>query len=159
MGKTPHQQRIEQFMEKAEQLVPTKPAIPSEVVRRLRATLILEEALETIKALGCSVAVQVGQSRHTDCIGLLEIHHYVSSCNLVEVLDGCADISVVTIGTLSAFGVIDSPLLEEVDKSNLAKFGDGGYKRKDGKWVKPPNWLKPDINSVIDEQISQAELW
>ncbi len=47
-----HQQRVEHFMRQARQPLPEEPSIPSEEIRRLRAKLILEEALETIKALG-----------------------------------------------------------------------------------------------------------
>jgi len=65
------------------------------------------------------------------------------------VVDGCADISVVTIGTLIAFGVDDEPVLEEVDSANLRKFGPGGYRREDGKWMKPPDWTAPDIGGAI----------
>jgi hypothetical protein len=39
-----------------------------------------------------------------------------------------------------------------VDKSNLAKFETGGYKRDDGKWVKPPHWQPPDIVGELKKQ-------
>jgi predicted HAD superfamily Cof-like phosphohydrolase len=68
----------------------------------------------------------------------------------VEVVDGCADISVVTIGTLIAFGVDDETVLEEVDASNLRKFEPGSYRREDGKWIKPPSWTPPDIEGAIE---------
>ena len=66
------------------------------------------------------------------------------------VVDGCADISVVTIGTLIAFGVDDEPVLEEVDSANLRKFAPGSYRRDDGKWMKPPNWTAPNIMGAVD---------
>lgn len=42
-------------------------------------------------------------------------------------------------------------LLEEVDRSNLAKFGPGGRRREDGKWVKPDDWQPPDIKGVLQK--------
>lgn len=139
-SKTIHQLRIEEFMRLAGQDVPKSPTIPSEDVRLLRAKLILEEAIETIGALGFQLSEKE-----------LQIIPY-GECNILEVMDGCADISVVTIGTLSAFGVSDYGVLTEVDNANLRKFEPGSYKREDGKWVKPPNWTGPDIQGILEQQ-------
>ena len=73
--------------------------------------------------------------------------------DLEGVVDGCADISVVTVGTLIAFGVDDEPVLREVDEANLRKFAPGSYMREDGKWMKPPNWTPPDIDGVLRRQV------
>ena len=140
--KTEHQHRIEQFMKKAGQIVHKKPTIPGVKTRKLRAKLILEEAFETVKALGFNIIIDIGT-------GELELVPNEDGCNIIEVADGCADISVVTIGTLSAFGIHDKPLLEEVDDSNLRKFGTGSYKRSDGKWMKPADWTPPDIEKIL----------
>lgn len=180
MKTTPHYDRIREFMVNARQEVLDTPTVPSEDVRRLRATLILEEALETVKALGFDVSPLEGRTGHydlqSDGYELLAKHEP----NLVEIADGCADISVVTIGTLIACGIADEPLLEMIDTSNLAKFdtscphcgGDGtpslannqyricddcdemyraGYRREDGKWVKPEHWKAPDIAALLAE--------
>ncbi|RME74113.1 MAG: hypothetical protein D6785_16225, partial [Planctomycetota bacterium] len=72
--------------------------------------------------------------------------------SLVEIADGCADIMVVTTGTLSACGISDIPLQEEVDQNNLSKFGPGGYEREDGKWVKPPDHKPPKILKILEDQ-------
>jgi predicted HAD superfamily Cof-like phosphohydrolase len=69
--------------------------------------------------------------------------------NTAEVIDGCCDLKVVTTGTLSAFGLPDELFQEEVDTNNLAKFGPGGRRREDGKWVKPPNHKPPDIAGLL----------
>jgi hypothetical protein len=39
----------------------------------------------------------------------------------------------------------------------MAKFGPGGYKRSDGKWCKPPNWKKPDLKAIIEQQLAAAQ--
>jgi predicted HAD superfamily Cof-like phosphohydrolase len=125
---TEHQERVEKFMKLAGQELPDRPTLPNEEVRLLRAKLILEEALETIEALGMSVCVT-----YKDGLTFgptIEKHNICfipnKTANLEEIIDGCCDISVVTIGTLSACGVPDQPFLEEVDENNLAKFGPGG---------------------------------
>lgn len=161
-GSTPHQRRIEAFMIKAEQEIPEKPCIPSEEVRLLRARLILEEALETVRALGFSIDFPPETYREDEiCIeanggdwpsdDLIRLSDNLKP-NLVEIADGCADISVVTIGTLSACGIKDNPILEEVDRSNLAKFRGDAHKNEHGKWVKPSNWKPPYIENRLKEQ-------
>jgi len=142
---TPHYDRIKAFMQKVGQATPEKATIPDKKTRILRAKLILEEALETVEALG--VRVHIGG---TEVLEEGLVYADSGQVDLQEVADGCADISVVTMGTLIAFGIDDEPLLEEVDESNLRKFGEGSYRREDGKWMKPPGWTPPDIMGAID---------
>ena len=128
--KSQHQQRIEEFMMLARQNLPDVPTTPSKEIARLRAALILEEALETCAALGFP-DVEVLQGEFD-----LGVMH--DEPDLVQILDGCADLSVVTIGTISACGVHDEPLLNLVDNNNLAKFGPGGHLNSAGKWGETP---------------------
>lgn len=149
--RTKHQQRIEEMMTKAGQDRPPAPVIPNEDIRRLRAMLILEEALETCEALGFRLTYE----NSTPIIEAVKSGTFVyapTEPNLEEIADGCADISVVTIGTLSACGIDDEPLLEEVDKNNLQKFGEGGYRNEHGKWCKPAGHKPPDIVKILKEQ-------
>jgi len=143
--KSPHQQRVELFMAKAGQAVPDRPTVPDEATRRLRANLILEEALETIEALGFQVTLKPFD-------GEIEVGPQVRDPDLEKVVDGCADTIVVTTGTLSAFGVADVAVQAEVDNNNLSKFGPGGHRREDGKWIKPPTWTPPDIKGILKAQ-------
>jgi predicted HAD superfamily Cof-like phosphohydrolase len=145
--KTKHQERIEEFMVLAGQDVPETPIIPDEDTRILRAKLIIEEALETVHALG----VKISSCSEDVWEGSLTFKAE-GECDIIEVVDGCLDVSVVSRGTLSAFGVSDEELLEEVDNNNLAKFGPGGYRRDDGKWVKPPTHQPPDIKGMLEKQ-------
>jgi len=149
---TPHQKRVEDFMEKAEQELPDTPTVPDEETRILRARLILEEALETIwKGLGITTLLHGDGIHYPVRIDDLKFMPE-EEVNLVEVADGCADISVVTTGTLSACGIKDEKLLEEVDGHNLKKFGPGGYKDDGGKWIKPKDLQPPDITGILKEQ-------
>jgi len=152
-------------MRKAESEVPDQPMVPDESIRRLRAILILEEALETVKALGFDIASihyrnpQGYQPRAS--LGFdfdnWQVGYWNVPPDLVEIADGCADISVVTIGTLSACGIADEAILEEVDLNNLAKFGLGGYRRADGKWIKPAGHQPPDIQALLKSQTLISE--
>ena len=149
---TSHYTRVSAFMQKAGQETPQAPFIPDEETRILRAKLILEEALETVEALGVGVRLKAGNGAVAELTAADAdlTFHLNGEVDLEGVVDGCADISVVTIGTLIAFGIDDEPILEEVDRANLRKFGPGGYAREDGKWIKPPDWTPPDILGVVD---------
>jgi predicted HAD superfamily Cof-like phosphohydrolase len=141
-------------MQRVGQDTPSRPEIPDENIRLLRAKLILEEALETITALG--VGVDVTTDGHTATVNdaSTELTFGIAGeVDLEGVVDGCADISVVTVGTLIAFGVDDEPVLREVDEANLRKFEPGSYMREDGKWIKPPGWTPPDIEGVLRRQV------
>jgi len=150
---TKHYDRVKEFMERAKQDCPDSVIIPSEEVRILRAKLILEEAFETVHAMGIEVYTEVfGDKIDPNRLSFGKN----GEVDLIEVADGCADIKVVTTGTLIAFGIKDVILQEEVDVSNLAKFAGGGY-RSDGtdgnaagKWIKPPNWQKPNIQKALE---------
>ncbi len=141
---TPHYDRINEFMVLAKQGTPDRVGLPDEATRLLRARLIYEEAMETIHALGCTVALNDNPDGSGSVI--LSSHH---KPNLVEIADGCADVSVVTIGTLIACGIPDVALLEMVDVNNLAKFGKGHSIHPDGKVVKPPNHKPPAIAGLL----------
>lgn len=144
---TDHFKRVRTFMQKVGQDTPTDVVVPDANIRVLRAKLILEEALETVEALGVTVRVGEGGPEIEE-----EKLRYADGnpVDVEGVVDGCADISVVTVGTLIAFGVDDEPVLEEVDSANLRKFGPGSYMREDGKWMKPPGWTPPDIDAAIE---------
>ena len=149
-----HQDCIQEFMDKIGQNCPDFPEIPSLEERKLRAELIMEEAYELInKGLGLTMVLDT-------YFGNLEfkkrgrcfVEHNIGP-NLMEIADGCADLSVVTIGTLCACGISDDRLLEEVDANNLEKFGPGHTIREDGKLIKPPNHQPPDIKKVLLDQL------
>lgn len=146
MNKSNHQLEVESFMLRARQDVPVVPAVPDEEIRRLRAKLILEEALETIAALGF-------QLNHD---GLLE-QTTNAAIDILEVIDGCCDIAVVTTGTLSAFGVPDLPFQREVNRNNLAKFKPGHSWREDGKLIKPPGHKPPNLAAILTGVMMQGQ--
>lgn len=149
--KSNHQLRVEEFMRLAGQAAPTNPTLPSLEVRKLRASLILEEALETIEALGFSVRIDNDTEYDTEVVmgpNLYFDDDYKP--DMEGVIDGCCDLKVVTTGTLSALGLPDDLFQEEVDNNNLAKFGPGHSLRSDGKLIKPPDHKPPKIKELLE---------
>ena len=143
-----HQFRVAKFMSLARQELPYVPMVPVESIRRLRAALILEEALETVKALGFDAHVfPGGNNKH-----IVQLHPHDQGCDIVEVIDGCCDVAVVTTGTLCAFGVGDCTPQLLVDQNNLDKFGPGHSYRADGKLIKPPDHKPPALMSELVRQ-------
>lgn len=155
-----HQKRVEKFMRLAGQQVPLSPTMPDGPTRLLRAKLILEEAIETVHALGFEFYL-IDRSNGCDDYDdrsssseVIFVEH--GEPDLVQIADGCADVSVVTIGTLSACGIDAQPLIEAIDESNLAKFTGDAHRREDGKWQKPTGWQAPDIARILREQPPRA---
>lgn len=141
--KSAHQQRIEEFMRRAEQTIPERPTMPDAAIRLSRAAMLFEETMETLDALGCYV--------FRNDKGDFEVRlDALNPPSLAKAIDGCCDVSVVAIGTLSAMGCPDLPFIEEVDAANLRKFSGDAHKNEHGKWVKPTGFKGPDIEGVIE---------
>lgn len=148
--KSEHQQRAERFMHLAGHTVYLAPNAGTDAARLTHGDLLLEEALETIAALGYMVATEDGEIHCIDTLHLVPHNH---GPNLVEIADGCADLRFVATCTLSTCGIADAPLQRLVDENNLSKFGPGG--RRDpvtGKWLKPPDHCPPDIAGELVRQ-------
>ncbi len=138
--------------------------IPPAETRELRARLIMEEAFETLKALG--VVIELADDEQDNPIELVsgneilfkEMKFTASDdphrCgdfvpDLDGIIDGCADLDFVTIGTLMACGVPDVPHLHEVCRCNNLKFPGGvATTNNHGKFQKPPGWKAPDHAAV-----------
>jgi predicted HAD superfamily Cof-like phosphohydrolase len=81
------------------------------------------------------------------------------SGDLVETADACIDLIYVTLGLLVEMGVDAEPLFDEVQRSNMSKFGadgkpiiagpndpDGIF---EGRVKKGPNYFKPNLTALI----------
>lgn len=133
------------------QQLPVRPTIPSLDIRKLRAALLLEEALETIAAMGLSVSLDMVALESGDHTLEMEHVHFVESGipNLKEVLDGCADVQVVTYGLCAAHGIALQPGFEEIAGNNLLKFAPGHSFNERGKLCKPSNHPLPDTRGIL----------
>src|SRR5260221_14602381 len=116
--------------------VPPSQMVPWLSVRKLRATLMLEECLETTGG-GFGLDVHTRQlsdvSRGLGEEGVAFVFSEAREPNLVQIADGCSDVEVVTTGTASACGIALQPCFELVACNNLLKFGPGHKYREDGK--------------------------
>jgi predicted HAD superfamily Cof-like phosphohydrolase len=83
-----------------------------------------------------------------------ELREAVEAGNLVEVLDALCDIQYVVDGTFLEFGLhhLKEHAFSEVHSSNMSKLGDDGQPilREDGKVLKGPNFLPPDLAKILD---------
>lgn len=166
---TPHYRRVRSFMSDLHvgrnaarlaagaPLLPDTPAVPSDpgpALRLLRARLLQEETMETIDGLG--VQVRIDPTNIGAVIGFDDLRFVDrGTFDPVAVADGCADVSVVAIGTLIECGIKDAPVLRLVDDNNSAKNGPGSRFVGD-KLQKPPGHKPPDIAAEIARQKASA---
>lgn len=139
------------------QHVPPSAYIPDQATRLLRARLILEEALETVQALG----FEIGRKGYSDCIEDIDALYFrsIATCDVEAVIDGCCDTIYVATGTLVSFGVADLPHLDVVCLANDLKFPNGvATCDANGKYIKPPGWTAPDHSKVNTAHINLAAL-
>jgi predicted HAD superfamily Cof-like phosphohydrolase len=62
----------------------------------------------------------------------------------------------VVYGTAVSLGIDMEPVFKEVHRSNMSKVG--GYKREDGKWVKPPTYSPASLDIILEAQtVSQKK--
>ncbi|NKB81597.1 MAG: hypothetical protein GKS05_06880 [Nitrospirales bacterium] len=120
------QQMVLKFHQQFDIHVASTPTLPDEQTERLRVRLIQEEFDELKEAFQA---------------------HDVS--NIAKEL---ADLLYVVYGTAVSCGIDMEPVFQEVQRSNMSKVG--GYKREDGKWVKPSTYSPADIGPILDSQVS-----
>lgn len=121
------QDMVAEFHRKFDILVGDRPSIPTEATRQLRVRLIHEEFAELQEAMAAQ--------------------------DLPAVAKELADLLYVVYGTAVSYGLDMDPVFREVHRSNLSKVG--GYKREDGKWVKPPTYSPADVQPLLARQLSQ----
>ena len=118
------QRMVREFHHKFDILVNESPIAPDEPTRRLRVRLIQEEFAELQESL-----------EKEDVVGIAK---------------ELADLLYVVYGTAVSCGIDMETVFREVHRSNLSKVG--GYKREDGKWVKPPTYSPADLAPILAGQ-------
>ena len=121
---TNEQTMVEAFHNRFDILAQTVPTELNEETKRLRVRLMQEEFDELKEAMAAG--------------------------NLAAVAKEMADLLYVTYGTAVSYGIDMEPVFQEVHRSNLSKVG--GYKRADGKWVKPPTYSPAHIDPILEAQ-------
>ena len=126
------QAQVRWFMIQAGQPTPDQPTVP-ELADRLRAVRLIQEELDELQD-----AFLPPDRQHDDV-------------DLVEVADAIADILVTAFSAACLCGIDIAPVLTEVQRTNAKKF-KGGYRREDGKWMKPADWQPPNIEAILAAQ-------
>ncbi len=111
-----------------------------------------EEFFEILEASGCHVnAIDVAKASVEACIDSLNPENF----DMIGFVDGHSDLGYFLAGTMVASGVNDDPMHAEVHRANMAKLWPNGRPRHrsgDGKVVKPPGWVPPDIEGELRKQ-------
>lgn len=78
----------------------------------------------------------------------------VGRVDTVGVADALADIVYVAYGTALSYGIDLDAVLREVHRANMSKLGPDGRPvlRNDGKVLKPPTYVAPDVRRVLLDQ-------
>jgi predicted HAD superfamily Cof-like phosphohydrolase len=118
------QSMVERFHRLFDIVAQQTPGLVDEPTRVLRERLIQEEFEELKEAMGQQ--------------------------DLVAIAKELADLLYVVYGTAVSYGIDMGPVFTEVHRSNMSKVG--GYKREDGKWVKPPTYSAAAIEPILAEQ-------
>ena len=79
-----------------------------------------------------------------------ELKEAMKAENLPAIAKELADLLYVVYGTAVSYGIDMAPVFREVQRSNMSKAG--GYKRDDGKWVKPPTYSPARIEPILESQ-------
>jgi predicted HAD superfamily Cof-like phosphohydrolase len=125
---TDEQAMVEEFHHKFDILVNRQPTLPNGAAKELRVRLIQEE--------------------------FDELNDAMAGENLSAVAKELADLLYVVYGTAVSYGIDMEPVFREVHRSNLSKVG--GYKRADGKWVKPPTYSPAGLDPILEAQRRSA---
>lgn len=152
MSPTAHCLHVAIFQEAAGQVIPDEMGIPDLATRQLRARLTLEEALETIEALGIKATLNGVEITNQGKDIILEDNPDVTP-DVASIVKECLDCQVIATGTMLSLGVFETEDLQlEVDVNNLVKFrkDKDGHKREDGKWVKPSDHPAARIQLLLD---------
>ena len=170
------QENVKKFMQMFGQECPVIPKIPARDILYLRAKLILEEALETVNALGFKPMLHTDGGKQLHVSGNITLITKAEGPDMVDIVDGLSDLRVVSEGTACALGVDMAEIDEEVDDNNFQKvwtaeqinneniignsfcIKPSGYdktfivKNLDGKVIKPPGHKPPRIREILIKQ-------
>lgn len=74
--------------------------------------------------------------------------------DVVAVADALGDIVYVAYGAALTYGIDLDAVLREVHRANMSKLGPDGEPllREDGKVLKPPSYVAPDVRRVLLDQ-------
>ena len=115
------QKMVLEFHKEFDIHIAATPSVPDDKTKTLRVRLIQEEFDELKEAF--------------------------EKNDLPHIAKELADLLYVVYGTAISYGIDMEPVFQEVQRSNMSKVG--GYKRKDGKWVKPATYSPANIEPIL----------
>lgn len=145
------QEQVKEFHQTFDIKIEDKPTIPDADTAVLRLKLIQEEFEELEEALG------FGYDPSTASYPMICKENFVCSrIDMTQIADALGDLLYVIYGAAVSFGIDLEPVTDEIHRSNMTKVG--GYKREDGKWVKPDTYSPPDLVKVLEAQHKDGRL-
>jgi predicted HAD superfamily Cof-like phosphohydrolase len=123
------QRMVTAFHQRFDIVVGTVPGIPDTATCDLRVRLMQEE--------------------------LEELRDALAQHDVEAVAKELADVLYVVYGTAVSCGIDMAPIFREVHRSNMSKIG--GYKRADGKWMKPPDYSPASLQPILAAQGTPGE--
>jgi predicted HAD superfamily Cof-like phosphohydrolase len=84
-----------------------------------------------------------------------ELKEAMAKNDLAGIAKEMADLLYVVYGTAVSYGIDMEPVFREVHRSNMSKVG--GFKREDGKWVKPATYSPAAIGPILAAQAAAGE--
>lgn len=146
-------------------------------LRRLRVLLIASELAELAQALGVPLEVEVKPVRMTALskfeptemmngmvqkvwVAPAELCYSDNLVDLVETADALGDLDYVVQGGNLVFGIPAGAVMYEIHSSNMSKLDLDGkpIRDADGKIVKGPNYVPPNIKGVLENFVPSLEL-
>lgn len=123
---------VEAFHKKFGQPSPDGPTNPGEAQIELRKRLISEEFAEVMEAIKAN--------------------------NLIQIAGELADLIYVTIGTATTYGIDLEPIWDAIHSANMQKERVPGSDNS-VKIRKPAGWKPADIESLILDQVAEAQTY
>jgi predicted HAD superfamily Cof-like phosphohydrolase len=151
------QELVHEFHEATNSAIGTDPELQH---NELRAKLIMEEAVETVAALGFAAHAGFSEPYGPDDFqpdDIAKFHKQFAKPDLIEAIDGICDLIYVLLGTAVTGGFDLDPHFLEVHRANMMKLQ--GPKRADGKQLKPEGWQPPDHEKVLINTAREREIW
>lgn len=86
-----------------------------------------------------------------------ELEELAQAKDEAERVDALLDAVYYILNHLSTTGLDCRPIWTLIHQANMTKFGKDGYRREDGKWIKPKDFVPPD-DKIRHEIARQREL-
>jgi predicted HAD superfamily Cof-like phosphohydrolase len=143
---------VRQFHRTGDYPVRHSPQVPSEDEIRFRLRLIAEEFFEQFECVFHGALQKQLVEDAMDRIRQVIDSGLINDVDLEGLVDAWADLKYVIVGSEVQFGVDGNAVFRVVHEANMAKFGEGAHRDKNGKTAKPPGWQPPDISGELERQ-------